>query len=141
MEDKFYIYINNKKIPYPDTLNIEMQELCESEDGHTLDGTMNKNSKGFIYYLTLDYELLASFLCAQLSCIKKSTFVNVKFWNPHENREVTQTMFSGNPTAQHVGWGGRYGNIPLYSYHIELTNKFTRKQGEIPDIEDIEEDE
>jgi hypothetical protein len=48
-------------------------------------------------------------------------------------------MFTGNPTCDHVAWGGRGGNLPLYNMHFEFTNKKTRKQSEIPDIEDITE--
>lgn len=141
MEDKFNIYVNGVRIPYPDTFDIEMQEISGSDDGRTLDATMDKNSQGFVYYLILDYEWLLSHRVARLSCIKKDTYVDVTFFNPHENRVITQKMFTGNPTASHVGWGGRNMDIPIYSYHIEFTNKATRKQSEIPDIEEISEDD
>ena len=71
MEDKFNIYVNGIKIPYPDTFDIEMQEISGSDDGRTLDATMDKNSQGFVYYLILDYEWLLSHRVARLSCIKK----------------------------------------------------------------------
>lgn len=140
MEDKFNIYVNGIKIPYPDTFQINMEEISDADDGRVLNVDMNKNSNGFIYHLVLDYEWLLSHRVAKLSCIKKNTFVDVTFFNPHENRVITQNMFTGNPSATHVGWGGRNMSIPIYSYHCEFTNKSTRKQSEIPDIEEISED-
>lgn len=140
MLDKFQIYINGVQIPYPDNLHIEMQELSSDDAGRTLDGTMDKDSKGFVYYLELTYDWIPSFKLAKLACLKKNIYVDVTFFCPYENRVITQTMFTGNPTCDHIAWAGAGNNIPIYSANYQLTNKATRKQSEIPDISDIQED-
>ena len=140
MPDSFQIYVNGKQIPFPDELNIEMQELSSDDSGRTLDGTMDKDSKGFVYYITMNYEWLPSFRVAKLAALKKNTYVEVTFFCPFENRVITQTMFTGNPTCKQVGWVGSNSNIPTYQLAYQLTAKATRKQSEIPDIDSISND-
>jgi hypothetical protein len=148
MAAKTPIYVDVKRngewieIPFPESLNIDWQELVDDEAGRSLAGDMDKgDGLGLLYVLSMDYEMVTQFTTARLSCIKKQMYIDVRFFSPATNRYENVTMFTGNPSYSFVGWGGKNDDVCLYDAHFEFTQKKPTDYYDIPNITDIPEGE
>lgn len=102
---------NGINIPFPITgMEWGHQEVNGSDDGRTLDGTMDKTVISVKRTLKCSYKCVPDSVSSSLlTNIKSSVYGNLTYPDPEVGGDTTKTFYTGNPKANFIFYQGDIG--------------------------------